>query len=88
MTSIDRNELSNVRGGFGALLGALAQSAGPILQGVGSIIAASKSGGGGGGAAGAGAAAAAQPPQRGGVDGGTDPLVSVTVASGAAFPRQ
>ena len=50
MHPIDPTTLSSVRGGAG-ILGALLQNAGPIMNGVASIIGASKSGGGGGGAA-------------------------------------
>lgn len=60
MKPIDSIDLASVRGGLGgALLGTLAQSAGPILNGVASIIGASKSGGGGGGKSEAAAATAA-----------------------------
>lgn len=52
-------DLDSVRGGMGgALLGSLAQSAGPILNGVASIIGAAKSGGGSQAAAATQAAAA------------------------------
>jgi hypothetical protein len=69
--TIDLQDLESVRGGFGALLGALLQAAPGILQGVGGIIAASKSGGGGGGAPSGGpsgataqASAGGQPPAQ------------------------
>jgi hypothetical protein len=62
MQPIERDDLSSVYGGFGALLGTLAQSAGPILNGVASIIGASKSGK----SAGGGGAPPAQPPPGGG----------------------
>ena len=58
MEPIDSQALSTVRGGFGAILGALLQAAPSILQGVSGIISASKSGGGGGQTA----VAQAQPP--------------------------
>ena len=58
MEPIDSQALSTVRGGFGAILGALLQAAPGILQGVSGIISASKSGGGGGQTA----VAQAQPP--------------------------
>jgi len=59
MKALSRHELSNVTGGFGALLGAALQAAPGILQGVGGIIGAAKSGGGGGGGGGGGAPAQA-----------------------------
>jgi len=66
MQPIESHELTSVRGGFGALLGAALNAAGPILNGVAGIIGASKSGGGRGGTAAApppaGAPAAAPPP--------------------------
>lgn len=49
LTSLDSADLDRVRGGMGALLGSLLGNAGPILNGVASIIGAAKSGGGGGG---------------------------------------
>jgi hypothetical protein len=55
MRNIDNDQLAAVRGGFAGLLAA----AGPILNGVASIIGAAKSGKGGGGGGGGGAAAAA-----------------------------
>ena len=45
MQPIELNQLSTVRGGFGALIGAALQAAPGILQGISGIIAASKSGG-------------------------------------------
>ena len=63
---IDLQDLDSVRGGFGALLGALLQSAPGILQGVGSIIAASKSGRGGGAPSGPPPGATAQASAGGG----------------------
>ena len=46
MELIDSQALATVRGGFGAILGALLQAAPGIMQGVSGIISASKSGGG------------------------------------------
>jgi hypothetical protein len=46
MEPIDSQALSSVRGGFGAILGALLQAAPTIMQGVSGIISASKGGGG------------------------------------------
>jgi len=76
MKPIDLTHLDSVRGGFGALIGSLAQSAGPILNGVANIIGASKSGGGGGQAQ---AEAQAPAPQSSGGGGGGGSLVSVSV---------
>jgi hypothetical protein len=45
MEPIELQALETVRGGFGAILGALLQAAPGILQGVSGIISASKSGG-------------------------------------------
>jgi len=45
MEPIDSQALSTVRGGFGAILGALLQAAPGIMQGVSGIISASKGGG-------------------------------------------
>ena len=45
MEPIDSQALSTVRGGFGAILGALLQAAPSILNGVSGIISASRSGG-------------------------------------------
>lgn len=50
MKPIESQDLVNVRGGFGALLGAALQAAPGILNGVAGIIGASKSGGGAGAA--------------------------------------
>jgi hypothetical protein len=96
MTSISKEELAQVRGGFGALIGALAQAAGPILNGVGNIIGASKAGKGGGG--GAPQAAAGGPPPGGAAMAGAvgigerqidsgDPAVSITVGIGVPPQR-
>ncbi len=63
MKPIDSLDLDSVRGGVGgALLGTLAQSAGPILNGVASIIGASKSGGSAAAAATQAAASPVGPP--------------------------
>jgi len=90
MQPIKLHDLNNVRGGFGALLGTLAQSAGPILNGVAGIIGASKSGGrgggGGGGQAPAPAPAPSGPPPSG-VGGTSDPLVSVSVTYNGVAAR-
>lgn len=75
---LDLDQLSRVTGGAGgAILGSLLQNAGPIMNGVASIIGAAKSGGGGGGGAPAG-----PPPGPAPVAGGSsgDPLVSVAVS--------
>jgi len=79
MQPIDPNHLDSIRGGFGALLGTLAQSAGPILNGVANVIGAAKSGGGGQAQAQAQAPspAPASAPSPGGSTGGS--LVSVSV---------
>jgi len=74
MQPIELHDLHTVRGGFGALLGTLAQSAGPILNGVAGIVGAAKGGGGGG----APAPAPSGPPPSG-AGGTSDPLVSVSV---------
>jgi len=80
MQPIDPAQLALVTGGAGgALLGGLLQSAGPILNGVASIIGAAKSGGG------AQAAAPAQPapeaaPSAAPSTGGANPLVSISVS--------
>ena len=90
MQSIHPDHLETVRGGFGALLGALLQAAPGIMQGVSGIIGAAKAGKGGGGDP---SAAQAAPPQAGppqgaaamaaaasvGVPQQPDPRVSVTV---------
>ena len=81
MQPIDNDSLARVTGGAGgAILGSLLQSAGPIMNGVASIIGAAKSGGGGGGGGGGAAAGPppGPPPVAGG--GGGDPLVSVAVS--------
>jgi bacteriocin-like protein len=44
ITTLSHDELSQVQGGFGALLGALLPQIGPILQGVTGIIQAAKAG--------------------------------------------
>jgi hypothetical protein len=87
MQTIDPDALSTVTGGFGALLGSLAQAAGPILNGVAGIIGASTSGGGGGGAPSAPSGGAA--PAPGGIPsgGGSDPLVSVSVTINGVAQR-
>ncbi len=73
-------DLDSVRGGFGALLGSLAQSAGPILNGVASIIGASKSGGGSQAAAATVAAVApAGPPPSAPVSSGGGVSVAVSI---------
>ena len=83
MQPIDNESLKHVTGGAGgAILGSLLQNAGPIMNGVASIIGAAKSGGSGGGVAAAGpppGAAPAPAPVAGG-GGGGDPLVSVAVS--------
>jgi len=74
---IHYEQLSSVVGGIGALLSA----AGPILNGVASIIGASKSGGGGGAAAAPAApppSPAALPPAPTPVS--SDPAVSISVS--------
>lgn len=73
---IQYEQLSSVVGGFGALL----QAAGPILNGVASIIGAAKSGGGGGAAAAPPAppTPAALPPAPTPIS--SDPAVSVSVS--------
>src|SRR5678815_264339 len=48
MEPIDSQALENVRGGFGALLGALIQGAPGIINSISGLISASKGGGGGG----------------------------------------
>jgi hypothetical protein len=79
MQPIDPALLHDVVGGAGgAILGSLLQNAGPIMNGVASIIGAAKSGGGGGGGGASAAAPAGPAPVAGG--GGADPLVSVSVA--------
>jgi hypothetical protein len=92
MQPIDRTQLAHVTGGAGgAILGSLLQNAGPIMNGVASIIGAAKGGGGGGAAAApaadpsAGAAAAGPPPGSGGGGGGgggggANPLVAISVS--------
>lgn len=78
MQPIDPQHLSTVCGGAGgALLGTLAQAAGPILQGVAGIIGASRSGGGGTSAA-PSAPAPSQPVSSSG--NGGDGLVSISVS--------
>jgi len=86
MQPIELHDLHTVRGGFGALLGTLAQSAGPILNGVAGIIGAAKSGGGGGAPAQTSAPAPSGPPPSG-VGGRADPLVSVSVTYNGAAAR-
>ena len=75
MQPIDHDKLSRVTGGAGgAILGSLLQNAGPIMNGVASIIGAAKSGRGG---------AATAPPHTTPAPvagGGSDPLVSVAVS--------
>ena len=76
MKPIDTLDLDSVRGGMGgALLGTLAQSAGPILNGVASIIGAAKGGGGGGGQA----APMGLPPSAPESSGGGGVSVSVSI---------
>ena len=76
MKPIDTIDLDSVRGGtVGALLGTLAQSAGPILDGVASIIGAAKGGGGGGGQA----APMGLPPSAPESSGGGGVSVSVSI---------
>ena len=75
--AIHHEQLTSVVGGLGALLSA----AGPILNGVASIIGAAKSGGGGGG----GAAAAPPPPTPAALPPApapisSDPAVSISVS--------
>ena len=48
MEPIDSQALENVRGGFGAILGALLQAAPGIINSVSGLVSASKGGGGGG----------------------------------------
>jgi hypothetical protein len=82
MKPIDPIDLDSVRGGMGgALLGTLAQSAGPILNGVASIIGAAKSGGGSQAAAATQAAAAPMgpPPSAPVSSGGGGVSVSVSI---------
>jgi hypothetical protein len=74
MKSLTSHELSQVSGGFGALLGAALQAAGPIMQGVTGIIGAAKSGGGGGGGA---------PPPAAAAGGGAPPPAPPPMASAA-----
>lgn len=78
MKPIDSIDLASVRGGLGgALLGSLAQSAGPILNGVASIIGAAKSGGGS--AAAAATVAAGAPASPAPVSSGSGVSVSVSI---------
>ena len=83
MQPIEIEQLTRVTGGAGgAILGSLLQNAGPIMNGVASIIGAAKSGRGGGGGEAAApppGASAAPAPVAGGAGGG-DPLVSVAVS--------
>jgi hypothetical protein len=79
MQPIDPESLSSVFGGSGALLGSLAQSAGPILNGIAGIIGAAK-GGGASAPAPAAAPEPAPPPTALPVSGGRDPLISVSVS--------
>lgn len=73
MDDIDNTQLDHVRGGLGGLL----QAAGPILNGVASIIGAAKSGGGKSSAVAAAAVAGPAPEITPSED-----LVSVTVSRG------
>ncbi len=86
MQPIDPALLTHVTGGAGgAILGSLLQNAGPIMNGVASIIGAAKSGGGGGAPAPQGRAPGPAPMAGGG---GTDPLVSVSVSINGVQQRQ
>ncbi len=78
--SIEPTLLANVTGGFlGAILGSLLGNAGPILNGLASVIGATKSGRGDGDNA-ASSSAASSSAASSGSSGGTDPLVSVSVS--------
>jgi len=79
MQPIDNDSLKLVTAGAGgAILGSLLQNAGPIMNGVASIIGAAKSGGGGAASGPPPGAAPGPAPVAGG--GGGDPLVSVAVS--------